>query len=284
MNSPIFHAILGVALLSVMDAFIKALVGRIPVFEVAFLRYAVGSIVVLTLAAIMRPGWPTVESLKANALRAVIVVVTATSFFYALGQLPLAEALILSFVSPSFTALFAALVLRERVRGRIIAALVAGFAGVVLIVAAGLGEHGGGHKTGSLAGVVAVIVSAIGYSASNVLLRARAQRDPLLLIVVIQNLGPFAMLAVPAAFVWTVPSGLDAAFLACIGLLGVTGHLFLARAYARAEANQLAPLDYTALIWALAIGYFVFAEVPSLEAGFGAVLIIGSAWLASRRR
>lgn len=267
-----------------MDAVIKALVGRLPVVEVAWLRYAVGSLVMGAIVAVARPGWPSAETVRANGLRAIIVVITATSFFYALGQLPLAETLILSFVSPVFTAILAALLLRERIDRRTLAALAAGFAGVVLVVAAGFGEHGqDGAKTGSWLGVGAVIVSALGYSASNVLLRARAQRDPLLTIVAIQNVVPCLILAGPAAFAWTTPVPTDAGRLVCVGLLGVSGHLLLARAYARAEATRLAPLDYTALIWALLIGFFVFAEVPTLEAMLGAALIVGAAWLVSRR-
>ena len=67
------------------------------------------------------------------------------------------------------------------------------------------------------------------------------------------------------------------------GLLGVGGHLLLARAYAQVQAIRLAPLDYTALIWAVLIGYFAFDEVPQPAAGLGAVLIVSGAWLASRR-
>ncbi len=283
-SRPALHAVLGIALLSFMDAIIKALVIRLPVLEIAFLRYLVGSFVMVAILGVARPGWPDRESLKANALRAVVVVITAASFFYALGQLPLAETLILSFISPVVTALLAALLLGERIDRRILAALGAGFAGVALIVLPGLVGGDPGHvRSGSLPGVVAVIVSAIGYSASNVLLRARAQRDPLLTIVGIQNLAPAAMLAGPAAFLWVTPGPSDWALIAAVGSLGVGGHLFLARAYARAEATRLAALDYTALIWAVLIGLLVFGEVPTIWVGFGGVLILSAALLATRR-
>ena len=278
---PVFQATIAIALLSAMDALIKAAVAILPVLQVTLMRYLVGSAVVLALVVLRRPGWPTGEALAANVVRAVLVVVTATSFFYALGQLPLAETLILSFVSPAFTVLFAALLLGERIDSRILAALAAGFAGVGLIVAGGLG--GGETQGSSLLGVAAVLVSAVGYAASNVLLRARAQRDPLLLIVAVQNLVPAAILAVPGGWVWRMPDGGVWLLLGAIGLLGVAGHLLLARAYAGAEAARLAPLDYTALIWAVLFGLFVFGEMPGLFAWAGAALILGSAWLVARR-
>jgi S-adenosylmethionine uptake transporter len=287
-SRPVLECLIGIALLSIMDAMIKGLVATLPVVEVAFLRYVVGSCVMIGIAAVRQPGWPRPDTIRANAVRAILVVVTATCFFYALGVLPLAETLILSFVSPLFTALLAVLLLGERLNGRILAAIAAGFGGVLIIV---LGSHTGGEgpaSTGlggqSLWGVAAVLVSALTYSASNVLLRARAQRDPLLLIVLIQNVAPGLMLAVPAWWFWQAPSGDESVRLVLVGLLGVGGHLFLARAYAGAEAIRLAPLDYTALLWAVVIGFFAFAEIPTVWAFLGAVLILAGAFIGSRRR
>ncbi|TDR89692.1 DMT family transporter [Enterovirga rhinocerotis] len=282
MSRPVVQAILGIALLSAMDAIIKGAVARLPVLEIAFLRYLVGTAVMIVLLAIERPGWPSREAIVANGLRAVIVVITATSFFYALGQLPLAEVLILSFISPAVTVVFASLILGERIGPRVLASLAAGFAGVALIVWGGL-SGGAGDRTSSLLGVAAVLVSAVGYSASNVLLRARAQRDPLVTIVAIQNIGPALILVGPAGWVWLPPSGSLWPALIAIGALGVAGHLLLARAYAAAEAARLAALDYTALIWAVLFGLVVFGEVPTLWAWCGAILIVGSAWTIARR-
>lgn len=278
---PVLHAVAGIALLSVMDALIKGAVGSLPVLQVALLRYLVGSAAILALVAWRRPGWPTREALLANGVRAILVVITATSFFFALGQLPLAETLILSFVSPAFMVLFAAILLGERVGPRILVSLAAGFAGVAVIVAGGLG--GDGQKAASLPGVVAVLVSAVGYAATNVLLRARAQRDPLLVIVAVQNLVPAAILAGPGWWVWRMPEGGGWLLLGAIGLLGVAGHLVLARAYAAAEAARLAPLEYTALIWAVLLGFLAFGEAPGGFAWAGGALILGSAWLVARR-
>ena len=181
---PIFDCLVAIALLSAMDAIIKGLVSRLPVVEVAFLRYAIGSATMTAIVGVTRPGWPRLDTIRANALRAILVVVTALTFFYALGQLPLAETLILSFVSPLFTALLAVGILGERLNGRILLAIGAGFAGVLVIVLAGQ-EHSQSAPSGPgrplhpvIFGVAAVLVSAFTYAASNVFLRARAQRDP----------------------------------------------------------------------------------------------------------
>jgi len=283
-SRPVAEAVLGIALLSVMDAIIKGLVQDLAVVQVAFLRYVVGSAVMVALATRWGPGWPSPRTIRANAVRAVLVVVTATSFFYGIGALPLAEALVLSFVSPVFTAMFAVALLGERLDRRIGAALGAGFAGVLLIVAGGGHGASGFGGGGTLLGVVAILLSSVTYAASNVLLRARAQRDPLLHIVLVQNVAPGLMLAVPAFLFWRTPHLGEAWRLALVGCLGVAGHLLLARAYAGAEATRLAPLEYTSLIWATLIGYLAFAEVPTLWVFAGGTLIVAGAAIASRRR
>lgn len=285
MRRPVTQAVIAISLLSVMDAMIKGLVVRLPVVEVALLRYVVGSAVMIALTAVARPGRPRPETVRANAVRAVLVVVTATAFFYGLGTLPLAEALILSFLSPIFTAVLAVLLLGERLDRRIGMALAAGFAGVVVIVT--LGGHLGGEAgimSGSVLGAAAVLLSSLTYSASNVLLRARAQQDKVVVIVLIQNVAPALMLAIPGWIYWQAPASSDVPTLIAVGCLGVGGHLFLARAYAAAEASRLAPLDYTALIWAVAIGYLVFGEIPTGWALAGGGLILAGAVLASRGR
>jgi drug/metabolite transporter (DMT)-like permease len=280
---PVLVCFAGIALLSVMDAVIKEALATLPVFQVAFLRYAVGSCCMTAIVGVARPGWPRADTVRANAVRALLVVVTATCFFYGIGVLPLAEALLLSFMSPFFTAVLAAMLLGEKLGARTFGAIAAGFAGVAVIVAGSHGGEGAGRAAAPILGAMAVLLSALTYSASNVLLRARAQRDPLLHIVLIQNVAPALILAVPAALVWTAPSLREGLLLLAIGTLGVAGHLCLARAYAGAEASRLAPLDYTALIWALGLGFFAFGEIPTPWAAAGASLIFAGVLIGARK-
>ncbi|HEY8565088.1 MAG TPA: DMT family transporter [Beijerinckiaceae bacterium] len=274
------EAVAGIALLSVMDALIKGVAARVPVLEIAFARYLFGSLAIGVIWILARPGRPSWETVRANGLRALLVVVTATSFFYALSTLPLAETLALSFLSPIFVALFASALLKERVEPRVLAALAAGFVGMAVIVG---GKLGSGTFQGVSLGVAAVLLSAVTYGLSMVQLRARAQQDPVVTIVLIQNLGPGLVLVGPAAWVWTAPAASDWALLALIGGLGVAGHLLMARAYAKAEAARLASLEYTALLWAVLLGYAAYGEIPTAATLGGAALIVGGALLASRR-
>jgi drug/metabolite transporter (DMT)-like permease len=273
-------AVAAEGLLTLMDALIKLLSARYPVLQIAFLRYGFGLIGAAVCAAWSRPGWPTREALLYNGMRAVLIVVTATTFFFALARLPLADAIALSFISPVLTALLGAMLLGERLDWRIAAALAAGFVGMLLIVGGQVG--GAGLSREAAIGAVAVVVSAVGYSLNIIVLRHRATRDPLSQIVLMQNLGPLLLLAAPVLWVWTPLTLLDAALFALLGTLGVAAHTMLAHAFARIEAARLAPVGYVTLAWGVLLGALIFAEVPGLATLAGAALIVLGALLTRR--
>jgi drug/metabolite transporter (DMT)-like permease len=274
-------AVAAEGLLTLMDALIKALSARYPTLQIAFLRFGFGLAGAAVYAAWSRPGWPTREATLFNGLRAIIIVVTATTFFFALGRLPLADAIALAFISPVLTALFGVLLLGERLDWRILAALAGGLAGMLLIVGGGIGS--GGLDGEILIGAAAVLVSAIGYALNIIVLRHRATRDPLAQIVLFQNLGPALILALPVLWVWTPPTLADTALFALLGTLGVTAHTMLAHAFARIEAARLAPVGYVTLVWGVLFGFLFFAEVPGLATLAGAALIVLGTLVSQRR-
>ena len=273
-------AVVAEGLLTLMDAVIKLLSARYPVLQIAFLRYGFGLIGAAIYATWSRPGWPTREATLYNGIRAVVIVVTATSFFFALARLPLADAIALSFISPVLTALLGAALLGERLDWRIAAALAAGFVGMLLIVSSQM--SGAGLDREAAIGAAAVVVSAIGYALNIVMLRYRATRDPLSQIVLFQNLGPALLLAAPVLWVWTPPTPVDTGLFALLGALGVTAHIILTHAFARIEAARLAPVGYVTLVWGVLLGALFFAEVPGLATLAGAGLIVLGTLLARR--
>ena len=106
------RAVLGIALLTAMDAVIKAQMQQHPFLMALFMRFAAGAVCAIVVTAILRPAKPTRASLIGNSLRVPLVIVTAGSFFYSISELPLAEALTLSFLAPVFVALLGALILK----------------------------------------------------------------------------------------------------------------------------------------------------------------------------
>lgn len=273
------RAILGIALLTAMDAVIKGQMQHHPFIVALFMRFAMGGIFALLVLALARPAFPTRDSLIGNAARIPVVIVTAGSFFYSISVLPLAEALTLSFLAPVFVALLGRLLLKEKLDGRIFQALGFGVAGMLVMVWPRLQ----GGLAGAELGVAAALFSALAYAFNLILLRRIAVKEHPAIIVAFQNGGPAIVLAIPAWFHVVPMSAADLWAYALAGALAVGGHLMLTSAFARAAASRLAPIEYTALVWASLLGYAMFGEVPLITTYAGALLIVAGAVAVSRR-
>jgi len=273
------RAILGIALLTAMDAVVKKQMLEHPFIVALFMRFAMGALFAVLAVAIARPPRPTRASLIGNLARVPLVVLTAGSFFYSISQLPLAEALTLAFLAPVFVALLGGFLLRERLDARIAQALGFGLAGMLVMVWPRLG----GGITGAELGVAAALFSALTYALNLILLRRIALKEHPAIIVLFQNGGPALCLAVPALIAFVPISGADLAAYALAGALAVCGHMLLTSAFARAEASRLAPLEYTALLWASLLGYLMFGEVPLITTCAGALLIVAGTAAVSRK-
>ncbi|MGL4727842.1 MAG: DMT family transporter, partial [Bosea sp. (in: a-proteobacteria)] len=191
---PYIIATLGVGLLTAMDGVVKDLMLGLPFIQAVFLRFAAGAVVALGVIALVRPPMPDGVSIRANLIRVPVVVLTASSFFLSVRELPLAEAIALSFLSPVFVAIMGLFLLKERLDRRIILALGFGFAGMMVMLAPKLMQG----VSGSSLGVAAALSAAVFYALNLVLLRQLAQRDPPPIIVAFQNAGPTLVLAIPA--------------------------------------------------------------------------------------
>lgn len=276
---PVLMATLGIFLLTGMDAVVKAQMQNHPVVVSIFLRFVMGGLVALVAIAWLAPPRPTGPEIRANLLRVPLVVLTAGSFFYSISQLPLAEAISLSFLAPAFIAVLGVVLLKEKLDRNILLALAAGFAGMLVMLLPKLEEG----ITGSTLGVIAALFSAFAYAFNIILLRRLAVNQHPATIVAFQNWGPAVLLLPAAVWFWSSPSGPDLAMFLLVGLLGTSGHLLLTYAFSRANASRLAPTEYTSLVWAAIIGFAMFGEVPTLYTFAGAALIVLGAFTLARR-
>ncbi|MGE3302708.1 MAG: DMT family transporter [Hyphomonadaceae bacterium] len=136
-------------------------------------------------------------------------------------------------------------------------------------------------------GVAMVMISVLAYALQIILLRRRAAEDGAISIGLMGNLMPAVILAAPALALAPLPALQDMGWFVLIGVVGAAFWLALTWAYARAAAQTIAPLEYTALIWATAWGWAVFQEAPKPQTYLGAAFIIGACALAAwdeRRR
>ena len=127
---PFFVALVGMVLLTIMDATVKSLSTSYSTAQIVFVRFLLIGLIIGTMVVSARQSWPPARRLAVHFGRAVLMLITSSTFFYALGRLPLADVFVLSLTSPIFIALFAALFLKESVKPAVAIAIVAGFAGV----------------------------------------------------------------------------------------------------------------------------------------------------------
>lgn len=271
------YKVLATGLFAGMSALIKFVGGDYPVGQVAFARslFALVPVFLLIrwnggLAALRttRPG--------AHLMRSVSGFAAMMLSFGGLALLPLADATALGFLAPLLTTAFAALLLGERVRVYRWTAVFVGFGGMLLMVQP-QGESAGPIVLGILPlGVVLALSATVFTALAMISIRRMANTEPSITIVFWFTLTctVFAGLTLPFAHV--VPTPRDAMLLVAIGLLGGFAQVLLTASYRLAPASTLAPFDYTALLWALIIGYVVFGDVPDPLVLGGAGIVIGS--------
>jgi S-adenosylmethionine uptake transporter len=278
-----FAAALGaVAVLSIMDAVMKHLVLAIGIVAVSVWRALLNLILSGVLFLPRRKRWPTRSTLKIHIARGIVVTIMAFLFFWGIGRVPLAQAIALTFIGPLIALLLASVFLHERIGSRSIAGSIGAFAGVVIIV---LGQANARLGPDALLGTVAIIGSALAYAVNIVMMRHQA------LAAKPFEINFFQSLTVMALWVLVLPmTGMPAwpgeqwLWIGIAALMSTSGTLLFAWAYARGEASYLAVTEYSAFLWASALGWMVFRERVSLYTVAGAVLIVAGCLIAVRRK
>ncbi|HRJ69288.1 MAG TPA: DMT family transporter [Beijerinckiaceae bacterium] len=283
MPSPFIVAALGMLVLTILDSFIKSLAGTYATFQIVCLRFAFGALWASAIVAYSGHSLPPAARMKAHMARAALMIVTASGFFYALGKVPLAELFAISFTAPIFTAIFGAVFLKEKVLPSIMIAIAAGFAGMLVIVL-GPTEGGGLRLAYEPFALFCAVISPITYALAIVLLRSQASSEPMSVIISVQSAMVALAVSPLAIATFEPPTVVDWAKFAIAGLLGTTGYFAFTHALKHLTAARFSVVEYTGLIWASLIGYFIFNEVPKSTVWAGAALIIAGCLLAVRAK
>lgn len=275
-----FVACLGVALFSVMDAVMKGLVLSIGVYNALLWRNLTGVVMSGAVYAVSRKGWPTRAAMRIHVLRGVVVAAMALLFFWSLAHLPLAEAIALSFIAPLIALYLAAVMLGETIGKAAIFASIMGLAGVAVIMAGKFGS--GDYAPDAMNGALAVFASAILFAYNLILARQQAQIAEPSEITFFQVLTVALVLACGAPWFAVVPQGVEWLPLIGAAALAIISLLLLSWAYARAEAQVLIPVEYSAFIWAALFGWLVFDEALSWTTVAGTVMIVAGCLTVAR--
>lgn len=277
--SPLLIAALGVLTGCLIDVCVKYLASDIHIVVLTIWRFIFAGVYATGIFLAMRRPWPLWEAWRFHTMRGAIHLIAAISFFYALTQLGLAEATVIGFTAALMIAPIARIILGEKFGPVSVAAAFIGFAGAALTLS---GETSGAPADGNrLLGISAVLLSAVTYATSIVLLRMRAQKEDALTIVMLSNVLPAAIGLPALLFVGEPPTLSQFPVLAVIGVIGLGIWWLFTLAYARAPAQRLAPLEYTALIWSALFGWIIFGEVPGWQLYVGAVIIIAACMLVA---
>jgi S-adenosylmethionine uptake transporter len=278
---PFMVAAAGVGTFSLMDAAMKDLALSIGAYNAVMWRNTVGALLMGVLFVGTRQKWPPVHLLKIHLWRSIVVAVMAVSFFWSLTKLPLAEAIGLSFIAPVIALYLAAVMLKETIGKEAIWASLAGLGGVAIILAGRLSGH---YTMDHIWGAAAVLFSAVVFAYNLILARQQAQVSGPIEIAFFQNLFVALTLGLAAPWFLQPIAMFDAPMVGASAALAVISLLLLSWAYARAEAQILIPVEYTAFVWAAFFGWLFFAEPITWPVLLGTALIVGGSLIAARAK
>lgn len=276
---PFAVATLGIALFSAMDALMKGLSLAIGTYNALLWRTLAGAVIGGAVFFLRRSPRPGRAALRVHLVRGTMGSLMALTFFWGLARVPMAQAIALAFVAPLIALYLAAVLLKEKIERAAILASLLGFAGVVVILA-GQAQAQMGRE--ALLGSIAILFSAALYAWNIILMRQQAQLAGPVEIAFFTATVMAACFVLAAPFLATVPPAGQWPAIVGAAALAFGSLLLLSWAYARAEAQRLAPVEYTGFIWASILGWLVFAEPVQPLTLAGAAMIVGACWVATR--
>ncbi|HAA91468.1 MAG TPA: hypothetical protein DCS82_00670 [Rhodospirillaceae bacterium] len=282
----IAHAVMSACLMNLNNAVLKWLADDWPVGQIIFTRAIFVLAVPLFFFVWLNGGWDSlrINDLKVHLLRAGCVSLSV--FFFTLGvtYLPLADTVAITFAGPLMLAALAGPVLGENVGWRRWSAVIAGFAGILIIM----------RPTGDVIrlAVLFPLASAFLAASRDLITRkitARESSTAVMMTTFICNavvavltipIGLYAAAnpgeIIPSFGAWVMPSmtALGISFLGALLVGG--GHYCMIEAFRYAEASTAAPFRYTAIVWAGLLGFLVWGHVPDIWTISGTAIVIMS--------
>ena len=284
MNVNILKAVVLKLISAILFALMSALVRYVsdvtPVGQVVFCRSFFAILPVVVIYAWRRELMAAVRTARpfGHLGRGMISVAGMFFNFAALARLPIVDVTTITFASPLITVALSAWLLKERVRVYRWSAVVIGFCGVIVMLwpHLDLARYAGPENTGAALGALLALLSAFTNAGSVVQTRRLTDTETTSSIVFYFSLlcAVGGLLTWP--FGWIVPSWPQMWALIGLGVLGGLSHILLTESYRYAPASLVAPLDYTALLWAFILGYWFFDELPTTTVYVGSAIVAGS--------
>lgn len=209
-----------------------------------------------------------------HVVRAGLKMLSLFAFFTAIAAATLADVTAIAFTTPIFLTIGAWVFLKEPVVFKRVLAVVAGFAGALIILQPGQAEW----STPLLYALLGALLTAI----IQLILKSMSAKDSTETLVAWNLIVTVPMAAIPLYWFWSSPSLENIALLALQGALGACNMAFMARALSLVQASYLAPLDFLRLPIVAILAYLFFAEIPTFATVIGGVVIFSSSLLLAK--
>ncbi|MCB1346708.1 MAG: DMT family transporter [Rhodobacter sp.] len=273
----ILYKLIAVTAFIVMSSMVKAVSGTIPPGEAVFFRSAFALPVILgwlLYQGDLRTGLKTRRPIS-HFWRGFIGTCAMGMGFAALAFLPLPEVTAIGYAAPLLVVVFAAIFLGEEVRMFRFTAVLVGLAGVTIVLAPSL-TIGASLDHAQALGAMLALMGAVCAALAQVTVRRLIATEKTATIVFWFSVTATGLSLFTIPYGWVLPSAPQLAILVLTGLVGGVGQIFLTSSYREADASLVAPFDYASILLALAIGYWVFDEVPSLTMLTGASIVVAA--------
>lgn len=270
--------VMSVCVFVAMASLIKASSGHVPPGEAVFFRsfFAIPVIVVwLAYRRELRTGLKSANPMG-HVWRGVIGTSAMGLGFAGLGLLPLPEVTAIGYAAPLLVVIFAAMFLNENVRAFRLTAVALGLVGVLIVLSPRLSVDAAAIGTGETLGAMVVLGGAVFAALAQVFVRKLVMTEKTPAIVFWFSVTASCLSLISLPWGWVVPAPREAMFLILAGILGGLGQILLTSSYRHADASLIAPFEYTSMLLALGVGFFVFGEVPTAAMLGGAAIIISA--------
>ncbi|MFT4832787.1 MAG: drug/metabolite transporter (DMT)-like permease [Psychroserpens sp.] len=273
----IFFMLLSTLGFTFMNVFVKYLV-HFNAFELVFFR-SLGSLF-FTMGFLWQQGIPLLgNQRKLLVLRGLAGVTSMTLFFMSLKYLPVGTSVSIRYIAPIFAALFAVVLLKERIKGWQWIFFLMSFVGVIVLK--------GFDGQVSFLGLSLAMGAAIASGLVFILINKIGQGDHPVVVVNYFMLIATLVGGVLAIPYWVMPQGIEWLFLLSLGVFGFFGQLYMTKAFQGAKTNLVAPFKYMEVLFTGAIGFLWFDEVYGMWSLLGIFLIVGglvlNVWYKSRQ-
>ena len=261
---------------TVMGALVRYVGGRVPLGEQVFTRsfFALIPLVAMLLWRNQLASAVRTKNPFGHVRRGLTGVIAMVCMFAALARLPLVDATAIGFATPLINVALAAIFLGEKVHVFRWTAVAVGFIGVMVMLSPHL--FGAEREATSAAGALYAITGAFLTAAAMTQVRHMSATETTASLVF-----SFSLIATLASLAsipwgWIKPSPTDSLILFLTGIVGGIAQIMITESYRHAGAGTVAPFSYTAMLWSIALGFFIFGEVPEAIVLIGAALVIAA--------